>query len=182
MVPVRKLAGLALLLAVAAPTRVRAQPPEPSVAVGLALPRGDFGARHAPGPVVRGGLTYGDRARSHVRLRLDLEAALLPGRAPHPGTFQSVSALVSLLVGATAAPPVAPYGLVGLAVERLAITGARNPYGTTVGLRAGFGVRARVWSRPMFVEVAPHLALTDFATGSDYSAGVRVPLVLGVAF
>lgn len=177
-----RLAGLTLLLAVIAPTCLRAQSPEPFVAVGVALPSGGLGAQQAPGPVVRGGLTYGDRDRSHVRLRVELEAALLPGRAANRGTFRSGSALVSLLVGTTAAPVVAPYGLVGLAVERLAITGVRNPYGTTVGLRAGLGVRSRVWSRPMFVEVAPHLAVTDFATSRDYSAGVRVPIVVGVAF
>ena len=34
----------------------------------------------------------------------------------------------------------------------------------------------------MFVEVASHLALTDFGTGKDYAAGVRVPLAVGMSF
>jgi acyl-CoA synthetase (AMP-forming)/AMP-acid ligase II len=86
------------------------------------------------------------------------------------------------LLGATAAAPVSPYGLVGLAVERLAITGSRNPYGSTVGLRAGLGARWRLRDRLIFAEVAPHVALTDFGTGRDFDVGVRVPLVVGIAF
>jgi len=174
--------GIAVLLAVAATTHLHAQPPEPSVGVGFAFARGALGALQAPGPVVRGGLTYGDRDHAHVRLRIDLEATLLPGRTATRGTIRSGSALLSLLVGATAGPVVSPYGLVAVAVERFALTGARNPYGTTAGLRAGVGVRSRVRSWPVYVEVASHLALTDVGTGRDYAVGLRIPVVMGVAF
>jgi hypothetical protein len=181
-----RVVGLALALAVFAVEPAQAQAGEPSLAAGIAIPTGGLGTERMPGPLLRAGYTFGDHRSSHVRVRLDLEAAWLLARAGAStrgrGTFRSVTALASLLLGATAAAPVSPYGLVGLAVERLAITGRRNPYGSTVGLRAGLGARWRLRDRLIFAEVAPHVALTDFGTGRDFDVGVRVPLVVGIAF
>jgi hypothetical protein len=186
MPSVRWVVGMIVALAVLAVEPAQAQAGEPSLAAGIAIPTGGLGTERMPGPLLRAGYAFGDRQSSHVRLRLDIEAAWLLARAGAStrgrGTFRSVSALSSLLVGATAAARVSPYGLVGLAVERLAITGNRNPYGTTVGLRAGLGMRWRLRDRMVFAEVAPHVALTDFGTGQDFDVGVRVPLVVGIAF
>lgn len=185
----RRVVGIALVLAVRVPGTLSAQAAEPSVAIGVAVPTRGLGAQRTIGPLLRGGLTFGDRQLSHVRLRLELEASWLLGREDRRGaragnsaTFRSVSALTTLLVGATRGRSVAPYGLVGFAVERLSLTGFRSPYGSTVGVRAGAGARWRVRSRTMFVEVAPHLALTDFGTGMEFTPGIRVPIALGVSF
>lgn len=166
-----------------------AQPPEPSLAVGVAVPLGGLGEQRVPGPVLRGALTFGDRRRSGVRARLELEAGWIPGRdressrsAWARGDVRSVTAAGSLLMGATAASAVAPYAVVGLALERLAISGQRNPYGTTAGLRAGIGARWRWRERPLFAELTPHIALTDYGTGGDFNLGVRIPVVMGVSF
>jgi hypothetical protein len=105
-----------------------------------------------------------------------------PGGGSNRGTLRSVGGLASVLVGARGSPKVAPYGLVGFGLERLSVTGVNNPYGTTAALRAGFGVQWRMRTRTMFVEIASHVALTDFATGAEFATGVRVPIAIGVRF
>jgi hypothetical protein len=87
-----------------------------------------------------------------------------------------------MVVGARGAPRVAPYFLVGLGVERLAVTGARNPYGLTLGGRAGIGLQWRLGPRTLFAEITPHIAATDFGTGTDFGTAAHVPIALGIRF
>lgn len=182
-------AVVTLVTTMSAAGSLAAQPPEPSLAVGVAVPLGGLGEQRVPGPVLRGGLTFGDPRQSRVRARVELEAGWIPGRdrersrsAWARGGLRSVTAAGSLLMGATAASVVAPYAVVGLALERLAISGQRNPYGTTAGVRAGIGARWRWRERALFAELTPHIALTDYGTGGDFNLGVRVPVVMGVSF
>ena len=168
---------------------VNAQSVEPSLALGVALPTGGLSAQRTAGPVLRAAVALGDRQRRHVRLRLELEGAWLVGDARRAesgswsaGTFRAVSGLATMVVGATGSPQVAPYLLVGMALQRMAVVGVRNPYGMTIGVRAGVGVQWRVGSRTMFAEVSPHVAATDFGTTSDFSAATYVPVTIGIRF
>jgi hypothetical protein len=163
-----------------------AQPVEVGLAAGVAVPAGAYGDTRTPGPVVRGSLTFGARER-RVRLRTDVEGAWLLGqldRAPagsSRGTLRALGVVGSVLVSAGGAGP-APYASAGVAVQRLAAAGSRNPYGATFGVRAGAGVRWRTGRHAMHAEVTPHLALTDYATGRDFVAGAYVPVTVGFAF
>jgi hypothetical protein len=168
---------------------LRAQSLESSVALGVAVPNGGLGKNRTAGPVLRGAVTFGDRQRRHVRLRLALESAWLLERGARPstptsnnGTFRSLSALASIVVGARGTPAIAPYFLAGLGVERLAVVNVTNPYGATLGFRAGVGMQWRVGSHTMFAEITPHLAATDFGTGTDFGTASYVPIVLGIRF
>ncbi len=182
----RGLLGALAVATAGAPLALRAQAVEASVAGGLAVPAGGYRRSRAAGPVLRGSVTVGAPER-RVRLRGDLEGVWLLDRADRvpayssQGTLRALSAVGSVLIGARGPGP-SPYVSAGLAMQRLTVQGFRNPYGTTLGLRAGAGVRWRVRHLRVHAEVTPHLVLTDFATGSDFGTGGYVPLVLGAGF
>jgi len=132
--------------------------------------------------VLRGGLTFGSAERLAVRLRVDVEGTWLRGRSDQSAKFRAVSALASLVVAPTGVPRVAPYAVLGIGADRLSKTDVLNPYGTTLALRAGAGLSGTIAGQRVFLEVAPHLALTDFGIGRDYGLGVRVPIVAGLLF
>ena len=168
---------------------IGAQAPQLEVAGGLAVPLGAWGATRTPGPLVRASATLGAPTRV-VRFRAEVEGAWLldqidrtPGAvgSSQQGNLRAVSAIGSVLVGGTRAG-LAPYVVVGLAAQRLTVAGARNPYGTTAGLRAGAGLRWRFRRVVLHGEVTPHWALTDFGTGRDFGVGAYVPAVIGLSF
>ncbi len=178
--------ALALLL-ITAPV-LTAQDLERSIAIGAAVPVGSVGTNRSMGPLLRGGVTLGDRQRRHVRLRLDLEGSWLQGDSLassgswRGGTLAAISGFASMVVGATSEEPSAPYFVLGLGIQRLAIAGVTNPYGATLAGRIGAGVHFRVGQRTLFAEVVPTLSATDFGTTSDFSAGTVIPLVIGMRF
>ena len=164
-----------------------AQDVQLGVAGGVAVPTGRYGETRSTGPLVRGTLLLGD-PRRHVRLRADVEGAWLldeDGRATagssHDGTMRALGAFASVVVGGTG-PRFAPYLVAGAGAQRLRVAGVRNPYGTTLGVRAGGGVRWHLGRALLYAEVAAHGALTDFGTGRDFAAGSYVPVVVGVSF
>jgi hypothetical protein len=178
--------GLALLL-ITAPD-LTAQDLERTVAVGAVVPVGGLGANRSMGPLLRGGVTLGDRQRRHVRLRLDLEGSWLQGDSLassgswRGGTLAAISGFASMVVAATRDPDRTPYFVLGLGIQRLAIAGVTNPYGATFAGRIGAGVHLRVGERTVFAEVVPTLSATDFGTTSDFSTGTVIPLVIGMRF
>lgn len=161
-----------------------AQATTPSIALGIVAPRGQLSTQFATGALLRGGYEFGNPRTQRTRVRLDAEVSWLPRRdaATATGDLRIVSGIVSLVESASSARAVAPYGLLGIAVERMSISGTRNPYGTTFGVRAAFGVRWRVRDRSLAAELAPHLALTEFATGREYAPSLRVPLTIALLF
>ena len=179
-------AGLALSLTTA--TGLSAQDIERAVAFGAAVPVGTIGTNRSLGPLLRAGVTLGDRQRRNLRLRLDLEASWLPGDSRalsgswSGGTLAAISGFGSMVLGETGDPSTAPYFVLGLGVQRLAITGVANPYGATLAGRIGAGLQFRVGQRMMFAEVVPTLSATDFGSAADFSAGTVIPLVIGIRF
>lgn len=179
------LAGAAVFCSV----NLRAQPVERSVALGVVLPAGDYAQFRTIGPAVRAGVAFGDPEARRIRLRVEFEAAWLLSRGPKPGFAKSdpgeltaTSLLVSAVVGRRPIEGFAPYFIAGVALQSLTIPGRRNPYGSTLGLRVGAGIQRRVAARQYFVEIAPHLALTDFGTAGDFGTAAYVPLVVGLRF
>jgi hypothetical protein len=189
IVPMLRTVCVIVSAATLAVTRVSAQSVEPSLALGVALPTGGLGAQRTAGPLLRAAVTLGDRQRRHVRLRFELEGAWLVGderRASSgswsAGTLRAVSGLATMVVGARGSPAVAPYLLVGMGLQRLAVAGVSNPYGMTFGIRGGAGLQWRVGPRTMFAEVSSHAAATDFGTTSDFSVATYVPITIGIRF
>lgn len=157
------------------------------IALGAAVPTGDLGAERLAGPLVQAFVILGSGERI-VRLQVGAEATLIRGkRASSPtsssaeGDLRSVSLLASVLM----APRMEggrPYLTVGAALQRLSIPGRRNPYGTMVGARGGLGLES-VWRKRTFRgEVTPHIVLSDFGTGEDWSMGTYVPITFGIRF
>ena len=106
-------AGLALSLTTA--TGLSAQDIERAVAFGAAVPVGTIGTNRSLGPLLRAGVTLGDRQRRNLRLRLDLEASWLPGDSRalsgswSGGTLAAISGFGSMVLGETGDPSTAPY-------------------------------------------------------------------------
>lgn len=169
--------------------RLRAQPVERSVALGVVLPAGDYAQFRTIGPAVRVGVAFGDPDERRVRLRVEFEAAWLLSRGARsgfansdPGSLTAMSLVASGVFGRRPREGFAPYLIAAVALQSLTIPGRRNPYGSTLGLRVGAGLQRRVGTRQYFVEIAPHLALTDFGTGDDFGTAAYVPLVVGLRF
>jgi opacity protein-like surface antigen len=188
MLQLRCVVRLIACIATLAVGTLRAQSVETSLALGAVVPTGDYASRLTVGPVLRGAVAFGDPQVRTVRARIDVEAAWLrsrnPGQDPNysdSGTLRAVSVMASVIVGASTAERVAPYGLAGIGLQRLSADAA-NPYGTTAGVRIGFGVQWRAGTQRMFAEIAPHWALTDYGTGKDFGFATYVPLVVGVRF
>ncbi len=180
--------AIALALVLIATTDLTAQDLERSVAVGAAIPFSGVGTNRSVGPVLRAGVTLGDRQRRHVRLRLDLEGGWLQGDSLASsgswsgGTLAAVSGFASMVIGAAGDVRRSPYFVFGLGIQRLAIAGVSNPYGATFAGRIGAGVDFRVGQRLVFAELVPTMSATDFGTTSDYSAVTVIPLMVGVRF
>ncbi|MCC6243251.1 MAG: hypothetical protein IT353_10440 [Gemmatimonadaceae bacterium] len=175
---------MALPASLVAVRTMSAQTTTPSLALGIVAPRGQLGTKFATGAMLRGGYEFGNPRTQRTRVRLDAEVSWLTRRnaATATGDLRIVTGVASLVESASSLRTVAPYGLLGVAVERMSVAGTTNPYGTTFGLRAALGVRWRLRGRTLVAEVAPHVALTDFATGGEYSPSVRVPLSFAVSF
>jgi hypothetical protein len=181
-------AAASVAAALAPVAAARAQSVQVGVAGGIALPTGAYGRVRGPGPLVRGSLWLSDPQR-RLRARGDVEGAWLLDRMVDPmragssteGSLRAVSALVSIVFGGTG-PNAAPYLIAGAGPQMLRVTGARNPYGTTLGVRAGAGVRWHVGRAVLHAEVAEHFALTDFGTGRDFGMGSYAPVVVGASF
>lgn len=164
-----------------------AQQLSPGVALGVAIPMGDLGALRSPGPLVHGFAILGSAQRI-VRLQLGVEALLIPGE-PHAsplsstakGNFRSLGLLASVLV-APRTEGVRPYLTVGAAIQRLSVPGQVNPPRNVLGARGGLGLAALWRKRTIRGEVTPHIVLSDFGTGQDWSLGTYVPITFGIQF
>ena len=124
-----------------------AQPIERSIALGVAVPAGDYAKTRTVGPAIRAGFTIGSAETRRARLRIELEGAWLLSRGVNsgvgyadPGSLSAMSVLASLVVGRRPTQGMAPYFLTGLAIQSLTIPGLRNSYGSTFGVR----VRRRI--------------------------------------
>jgi len=165
-----------------------AQPPRYGASVGLAMPAGAYDVTRGPGPLVRGTITWG-APRRHVYLRGEIEGATMLAsgqRAPNGmssayGNLHVVSALLSYIVGGRS-ERFAPYVYVGAGLQHLRVRRGENPYGTTVGGRAGVGARGTIRGKLLHVEIARHTALTGFATGEDFTLGSYIPVMFGITF
>lgn len=181
--------ALALAIAAFVGVSLPAQSIERSIALGAVLPAGDYARLRTLGPALRAGVAFGDPEARRVRLRLEFEAAWMLSRGAQSGFVNSdprsltaMSLVASAVFGRRPREGSAPYLLTGVALQRLMIQGQRNPYGSTFGLRVGAGLQRRVAGRQYFAELAPHLALTDFGTGTDFGTAAYVPIVVGVRF
>jgi hypothetical protein len=158
----------------------------PTASVGIALPTGGYAMHRAAGPVLRAGLALGERV-DRVGWRLEGEAAWFPDNDSAPssgggidGDLRSIAAIGSLVAGPRRRG-LAPYVIVGGGPQWIRVRGAVNPYGTSLGLRAGVGLRFRGESMSLLAELAGHAVLSDFGT-REYTAGTYVPLTIGVVF
>ena len=127
-----------------------------------------------------GALSAGWNSRvSGVGARLDLDWEQLPGRdavAVTPqgaqrvsrGTLGIASVRGSVLVTGGGAR-LRPYALLGGGSTRLRIPGHPNPYGMTLGLHAGVGVRMAVRGVVLTGELLGVLPLTDYGGGRTFS-------------
>lgn len=168
-------------------TRADAQAVSPTLAVGIAVPTGQYGVHRSAGPLLRAGLTMGAPER-HVRLRLEGEGAWLLDRTGAPATLGSQDGTLratGLLLTLVAGPHLGrytPYLLVGAGPQWIRVAGATNPYGATLGVRGGAGLRVRAGRVELEAEVAAHGVASDFGTGRDFAPGSYVPLAIGVRF
>ena len=173
-----KLAIGALLLVANAPSRVSAQPVRYSVSAGVAVPADDYGARGI-GPLVRASATWGEVPR-HVHLRADIEATILTSQSA-AGAVRTVSAMLNYVVGGKSAR-FSPYGYVGGGAQVISVSGASSAMQWAPGVRAGVGIRARIREREWSAEIARHVALTDYGTGTEFGRASYVPIAIGVSF
>ena len=179
------LVSAALALA-ALGSRAQAQAVSPTLAVGTALPTGHY-SRRSPGPLVRAGLTIGDPRRL-VWVRLEGEGVWLIDRTNERASLGSRDGMLrtlGVLVTVAAGPRlgrVTPYVLLAAGPQWLRIQGARNPYGATLGVRAGAGVRVRAGRLELETELAAHVVASDFGTGRDFATGSYIPISVGVRF
>jgi hypothetical protein len=127
-----------------------------------------------------------------VRLRAEAEAAWFAGQGVPAGRGLSaggdlrvIGAGASVLAGPRGGP-LRPYALAGAALQWLRAPAQVTPYGAALrralGVRAGAGARLAVGRVELRVEVAPHLVLSDYATGRDFDLGSYWPITLGIGF
>lgn len=168
------------------PLTVNAQAVAPIVAAGVANPGGALGVYRNAGPLVRSGLVFGGPHRVS-QLRLEVEYAWMPGQNRRLYRFDardkdltSVGIFGTLTIGPSS-PLWAPFLAIGAGLQRLTAAGVRNPYGTTIGLRAGLGLNRRLGRRRAFLELMAHGNLTDHAAG-DFQMGYFFPIVAGLRF
>ena len=183
--------ALQLLLLLTLPPTLHAQRPELGVAIGPAPVTGQ--ARRVRATGVHGALSAGWNTRaSGLGARLELAWEQLPGRdavaiTPHGtqrvsrGTLGIASVRGSVLFTGGAAR-LRPYALLGGGSTRLRIPGHPNPYGFTVGLHAGVGVRLAVGRLLLTTELLGVLPLTDYGGGGDFQPVTYAPLSVGVRF
>jgi hypothetical protein len=178
---------IAALLATLA-SRAGAQAFSPSLALGAAIPTGYYGARRSPGPLVRAGLTVGYPEQQYVWLRVDGEGAWLldeggghVSRGSDDGTLRALGVLATVAAGPRR-EGVRPYAFMSAGPQWVRIQAATNPYGVSLGLRGGAGVRARAGRFDIEAEVAAHAVTSDFGTGHEFASGSYVPVTIGVRF
>lgn len=162
-----------------------AQSVEQSLAVGVAVPTGALGEQRSAGPALRAGLTFGDRQRHDVRLRLELEGAWLLGRAPGASsdpwaarTVQTVSGTASMVLGATGTPAAAPYFVLGMGLQRMSGSlDVTTPRDLIVGVRGGIGLQWQLGRRTMFAEASAHASFIEVLHWVTY-----LPVVIGMRY
>jgi hypothetical protein len=181
--PARLLLSVVLALAAAG-----AQAFSPSFAVGAAVPTGYYATRRSPGPIVRASLTVGYPERQYVWLRVDGEGAwLLDEGGGHvllgsvDGTLRSLGVFATVAAGPRR-EGVRPYAFMSAGPQWLRVEGATNPYGVSLGLRGGAGIRAKARGLELEAEVGAHVVTSDFGTGHEFKMGSFVPVTLGVRF
>lgn len=179
--------AIAVLLATLAPS-AGAQAFSPSLAVGAAIPTGYYGTRRSPGPLVRASLTVGYPEQQYVWLRVDGESAwMLDEGGGHvmlgsvDGTLRALGVFATVVAGPRR-EGVRPYAFMSAGPQWLSVQNATNPYGVSLGLRGGAGVRARAGGVNLEAEVGAHVVTSDFGTGHEFSSGSFVPLTVGVRF
>ena len=168
----------ALLLFASTTSTVGAQRVRYSVFAGVAVPADDYGARGI-GPLVRASATWGEVPR-HVHLRADIEATILTSQSA-AGAVRTVSAMLNYVVGGKSAR-FSPYGYVGGGAQVISVSGASSATQWAPDVRAGVGVRARLREREWSAEIARHVALTDYGTGTDFGSASYVPIAIGVSY
>jgi hypothetical protein len=152
--------------------------------VGIAIPTGGLGARRGAGPIARFGGEWRPPV-SAVNFRLEAELASMLGspggsNGSSTGDLKSFAGLATVVVGSSGQRR--GYATLSIAAQSLSVRGANNPYGTTPGLRAGFGFRMPAGKRWLVIEAARHLNVTDFATGRDFEAGTFNLITAGLRF
>lgn len=178
--PTRVLLPVIMVLPFARP--VAAQRAGPTVAVGMAVPRGPLGAERGAGPLGRIGLVFG-ASRAAVQFRIEAERAYMPARGAQT-TSQSSSLTSTAVLGNVIVGPrgfTMPYLVVGGGIQWLRAGRLPSIYGATPGVRIGIGLRSRIGSTYPYVELLSHLNLTDFAS-AEWQAGHFLPVVAGVRF
>jgi hypothetical protein len=178
-----------ILLGVAGvvPCEASAQPVSPGVAIGVAVPIGDYGETRSPGPLAHLSLTFGEPGR-RVRFRVEGEGAWMPGRedpSPFPSSADGNLRILSILGSVLLAPntgSVRPYFIIGGGPQWLAVPDNVNPYGRVFGVRAAIGLEGKWRGRKLRSELGAHIVLSDYATGEDYTPGTFVPFSVGVEF
>lgn len=158
---------------------IAAQSKNVEAGFGVIVPGRGLGTNRSPGPLARLGFVIGDTAR-RARLRVDGEAAWMPGQSAQ-NNWRAYGLVVSALMGQRPAST-GPYVIVGLAAQRIAVSTTPNPYGTLWGLRAGVGVQSPVGRTVFRWEATPHIVLSEYGTGRNYSFGSYWPVSVGFAF
>jgi hypothetical protein len=177
--------GILMALLAFLPAHLRAQAVSSIVSFGLADPSGGLGEFRNTGPVARAGVVLG-HPRRVSQWRVEMEYARMTGREQSPSLASRDADITSLGLFGTITigprtPRWAPYFAIGAGLQRLNTVGVRNPYGTTPGVRTGFGLTGRHHTRHVFLEVLVHANLTDHGAG-DYAIGYFFPVVAGVRF
>ena len=158
----------------------------PGVALGVAVPSGDYGDTRGTGPLAQLFVVFGGPDR-RLRLRLDAEGVWLPARGPdNPvsipgGDMRILSGIANLIIGPRGSEA-RPYFLFGVAKQWVSVTNGTNPYGAVPGARAGFGVEVPIRHWTVRAEIAAHAVLSDFATGHDFGLGTYWPVTVAIQF
>lgn len=177
--------GILMALLAFLPAHLSAQAVSSIVSFGLANPSGGLGEFRNTGPVARAGVVLG-HPRRVSQWRIEMEYARMTGREQSPSVdsrdadIRSLGLFGTISIGPRT-PRWAPYFAIGAGLQRLNTVGVRNPYGTTPGVRTGFGLTGRHHTRHVFLEVLLHANLTDHGAG-DYAIGYFFPVVAGVRF
>jgi hypothetical protein len=179
---------LVLIGVVAAiPCDLSAQAVSPGVALGVAVPTGDYGETRSPGPLANLSLTFRE-PESRIRFRVEGEAVWLSGRgdsSPFPSSSSGDLRILSVLASMLLAPNtggVRPYFVIGGGPQWLSVPNGVNPYGTLYGVRAAIGLEGKWRGRSLRSELGAHAVLSDYATGRDFGLGTFVPFTVGVQF
>jgi hypothetical protein len=171
----------------AIPCELSAQPVSHGVAIGVAVPTGDYGETRHPGPLAHVSLTFRDPER-RIRFRVEGEGVWFPVRddsSPIPSSSAGDLKILSILASVLLAPnsgSVRPYFIIGGGPQWLSVPNSINPYGLLLGVRAAIGLEGKWSGRKLRAELGAHAVLSDYATGRDFGLGTYVPVMVGIQF